>query len=258
MHMMMFCIVPLLLCWQDGRCLPSHEGLAAWGWDGPPAHCHAASHSRGITGVAGWTAPPDIPSDRRRAADPHLVRGGAGVLKVAAIGWDPFWAATHLGSVAKLLGLTLLIFLLQALFTNPHSQRSRHFILGYKHESVLWECWASAPSRNGPVTQTSVRVLRGVEGRVKLRGGAVVMWCALICKDFNYTCFSVIGSVCAKGYWYVRDDINLVTIYMEVCVKMRNAKGNEPQCFSMACLRFMLEMTKGCKWEVLTVFLIRI
>lgn len=56
----------------------------------------------------------------------------------------------------------------------------------------------------------------------------------------------------------MRDDINLVTIYMEVCVKMRNAKGNEPQCFSMACLRLMLEMTKGCKWEVLAVFLIRI
>lgn len=67
---------------------------------------------------------------------------------------------------------------------------------------------------------------------------------------------SVTGSICAKGYRYVRDDINLVTIYMEVCVKMRNAKGNEPQCFFKACLRFTVEMTEGFKWEVLTVFLI--
>lgn len=171
---MTFSIVPLFRV----RCLPSHEGLAAWGWDGPPSHGHAASHSGGVTGVAGWTAPPRIPSDGRRAADPHLVRGGAGVLEMPAIGRDSFWAATHRWSVAKLLRPYFVDLPLQALFTNPHSHRSRHFILGYKHESVLWECWASAPSRNGPVTQTSVRVLRGVEWRVKLRGSrdVDVLW----------------------------------------------------------------------------------
>ncbi len=70
-------------------------------------------------------------------------------------------------------------------FANSDSQRSRHFIPCYKHESMLWECWASAPSRIGPGTQTSVRVLRGVEWRGKLWDKApldleVQPWCDVV------------------------------------------------------------------------------
>lgn len=59
-----------------------------------------AADRYGIAGVAGRTAPPGIPSDRGRAAYPHLERGAAGILEMAAIRRDPFWAATHRGTVA--------------------------------------------------------------------------------------------------------------------------------------------------------------